>query len=144
MSSFFERIILKIYYIVILRKYTNSLPTTSNIEHPKMEYEGMSGSFIWEDEGLWEVNHRLADAFKSVIHQRMKMVIGPENDVGVMHSKKFDKSIFNIAKKYYPNWIGFREDRCTYHPEIAERMMRILKVADWRIKKMFDEDINLG
>ncbi|CAL2079140.1 hypothetical protein [Tenacibaculum sp. 190524A02b] len=96
-----------------------------------MEYETMSGAFIWEDEGLWKVkNHHLADAFKYVIHHRMKLVVGSGNDVGVMRSKSFDKQIFRMAKKYFPNWIGFDEYRCTYNPELADRMMRIRKVAD--------------
>ena len=73
-----------------------------------MEHEGMSGAFIWEDEGLWEhTNHHLINAFKYVIHHRIKLIVGPENDVGVMRSKKFDRQIFEMAKKYFPNWIGF-------------------------------------
>ncbi|GGG05097.1 hypothetical protein GCM10011344_01840 [Dokdonia pacifica] len=105
-----------------------------------MEHEGMSGAFIWEDEGLWEVrSHHLIDAFKYVIHHRMTLVVGPENDVGVMRSKKFDKHIFEMAKKYFPNWIGFDESRCSYNPEIADRMMRIRKVAYWRFQKLLDE-----
>lgn len=104
-----------------------------------MELEGLSGAFIWEDEGLWEINHHLADAFKYVIHHRMKLVVGSANDVGAMRSKNFDKQIFEMAKKYFPDWIGFDESRCSYNPELADRMMRIKKVGDWRFEKLLNE-----
>jgi len=88
-----KNLFLKIWIWRIFLIYKDRLPTKSKVIHSKMEYESMSGAFIWEDEGLWEVNHRLANAFKYVIHHRMKLVVGPENDVGVMRSKKFDKQI---------------------------------------------------
>lgn len=115
------------------------LPTKSKIINPKMELEGLSGAFIWEDEGLWEINHHLADAFKYVIHHRMKLVVGSANDVGAMRSKNFDKQIFEMAKKYFPDWIGFDESRCSYNPELADRMMRIKKVGDRRFEKLLNE-----
>ncbi len=134
-------LILKIWIWITFLKNKNSLPTKSNIINPKMEHEGMSGAFIWEDEGLWEVrNHHLTDAFKYVIHHRMELVVGSENDVGVMRSKGFDKQIFEMAKKYFPNWIGFDKSRCSYNPELADRMMRIRKVADWRFQKLLNEE----
>ncbi len=133
--------ILKIWIWITFLRNKNSLPTKSKIINPKMEHEGMSGAFIWEDEGLWEVrNHHLTDAFKYVIHHRMKLVVGSENNVGVMRSKSFDKQIFQMAKKYFPNWIGFDKSRCSYNPELADRMMRIRKVADWRFQKLLNEE----
>ncbi len=45
-----------------------------------------------------------------------------------------------MAKKYFPNWIGFDESRCSYNPEIADRMIRIRKVADWRFQRLLDEE----
>ncbi len=136
-------LILKIWYWIAFIRNKESLPTTSKISNPKMEIEGLSWAFIWEDEGLWEFrNHHLQDAFKCVIHHRMKLVVGPTNDVGAMRSKSFDKQIFKKAKIYFPHWIGFDESRCSYNPEIADRMMRIRKVAEWRFQKSLDMDIN--
>ncbi|WP_394751102.1 hypothetical protein [Spongiimicrobium salis] len=109
--------------------------------NPKMEYEGMSGAFIWEDEGLWEVRNRhLSNAFKYVIHHRMRMVARLDEDEEVLRSKKFDQKIFEMAKKYFPNWIGFDASRCSYNPELADRMIRIRKVAHWRCEKLFNEE----
>ncbi len=134
-------LILKIWIWITFLRNKEQLPTESKITNPKMEYEEMSGAFIWEDEGLWDVrNHHLAAAFKYVIHHRMTLIVGPDNDVDVMRSKKFDKKIFKMAKKHFPHWIGFNESRCSYNPELADRILRIKKVADWRLKKLFGED----
>ncbi|WP_299122958.1 hypothetical protein [uncultured Winogradskyella sp.] len=133
-------LILKIRIWITFLKNKDSLPAKSKLINPKMEYEGMSGAFIWEDEGLWEVrNHHLTDAFKYVIHHRMKLVVGPKKDFGAVRSSAFDKEIFEMAKKYFPNWIGFDELRCSYNPELADRIIRIKKVADWRFQKLLNK-----
>ncbi|MFK8044254.1 MAG: hypothetical protein AB8B72_02075 [Crocinitomicaceae bacterium] len=116
------------------------LPVESRIRNPTMKYEVMSGAFIWEDEGLWTLkNHHLQDAFKYVIVHRMRLLVGDDEDYGVMQSKSFDKSIFEMAKKYFPNWIGFAESRCSYSSEIADRIRRIKKVEKWKIHKLLNE-----
>ncbi len=132
---------LQIWIWIIFLRNKNKLPKDSNFINPKMEYELSSDAFIWEDEGLWELKLEMANAFKYVIHERMKLVIGDKNNnLGFIRSANFDKRIFNMAKKYFPSWIGFHNSRCSYNPEIAERMLRIKKVAEWRIKKILDED----
>lgn len=133
--------ILKIWFWITFLKNKEKLPTASKMINPKMEYEVMSGAFIWEDEGLWELrNHHMTSAFKYVINYRMSLVVGEDNDAGCMRSRRFDRQMFKMAKRFFPNWIGFDKSRCTYNPEIAERMMRIIKVANWRMEKMFDEE----
>jgi len=127
-----------IWIIFLIRK--EKLPTVSKAINPKMEEEGMSGAFIWDDEGLWELkNHHLLDAFKYVINHRMKLVVGSENDVGFMRSYSFDKQIFKLAKRFHPDWVGFDKSRCSYNQELAERIIRIKKVADWRFQKILNE-----
>jgi hypothetical protein len=70
--------IIKIWIWITFLRNKELLPTESKIINPKIEYETMSGAFIWEDEGLWELrNHHLKDAFKYVINHRMKLVAGP-------------------------------------------------------------------
>lgn len=134
-KNFFYRIWIWILFL----KYKNTLPTTSEIENPKMEFEFFSEAFIWEDEGLWEINHRLANAFKPVICHRMKLVIGSDCDLGVFVSAKFDEQIFGLAKRYFSNWIGFHSSRCSYNQELSNRMLRIRKVVDWRMEKLLNE-----
>ena len=133
--------ILKVWFWIQFIINRNSLPTESNNNNPEMTHEGFSGAFIWEDEGLWEHrNHHLLHAFKFVIHERMKIIVGPTNDVRVMRSKRFDKQIYKMAKRHFPNWIGFDESRCSYNPELADKIMRIRKVADWRFQKLLNEE----
>jgi len=117
----------------------NKLPTTSDIINPKMEYDVMSGAFHWEDEGLLYYPD-LASAFNYVVNYRTSLVVGPSNNISVMESVNFDKQIFKMAKKYFPDWIGFHESRCSYDPQLAGRMMRIIKVANWRLEKFMNEE----
>lgn len=118
----------------------SKLPTTSDNVNPKMEYEVWSGDFIWEDEGLWELPHKLAQAFRPVLHYRTYLVIGPENNFGIHDSKMFNKYVFKLAKFYFPNWIGFEKSRCSYSPELSNRMVRIIKVSNWRMEKSMNEN----
>jgi hypothetical protein len=135
-----KNLILKLLFWRAFIMHKGKLPTKSEMSTPKMEYEVMSGAFIWEDEGLWEINPHLADAFKHVIYHRMTLVVGSKNDVGAMRSKKFDKQIFEMAKKYFPNWIGFDASRCSYNSDVADRIMRIRKVADWKLQRFLNEE----
>ena len=76
--------ILKIWIWITFIRNKESLPTEFRIDNPKMEYETMSGAFIWEDEGLWDWrNHHLQDAFKYVLNHRMNLIVGSDNIKGV-------------------------------------------------------------
>lgn len=132
-------LLLKLWILRIFILHRNSLPTHSNIENPKMEYDIFSGAFIWEDEGLWEAHYQLADAFKSVIHQRMKLIVGLDNNIGVFRSVTFDEQIFNMAKRFFPHWIGFQSARCSYNSELAHRIIRIKKVEQWKYEKLLNK-----
>lgn len=132
--------ILKLWIWRIFRIHKNKLPSEFSIENPKMKYAMSSDAFIWDDEGLWEARHHFANAFSYVIHHRMKLIVGPDNDVGVLRSADFDRQIFNMAKKYFPDWIGFDPQRCSYNPELADRIMRIRKVVDYQIQKFINEE----
>lgn len=136
-----KTLIIKIWIWITFLRNKGGLPTISKIMNPKMEYETLSGAFIWEDEGLWEhSNSYLQDAFKYVINHRMRLIVGLDKDVGVMHSKSFDKKIYEMAKKHFPNWIGFDKSRCSYNPEFADRILRIKKVENWRYQKLLNEE----
>ena len=136
-------IILKIWIWITFFKNKGTLPSESKIVDPKIEYEIMSGAFIWEDEGLWDCpNHRLQNAFKYVVKHRTNLITGPDNDVRDMRSKKLDESIFKMAKQCFPNWIGFEDSRCSYNAELSERIKRIRKVSEWKIQKLMNEDIS--
>lgn len=132
--------ILKTWIKLVFLKNKEVLPSNSTIDNPKVEYEVLSGALIWEDEGLWELkNHHLQDAFKYVINHRMYLILGSDKDVGVIRSKKFDKKIFKMAKKHFPNWIGFSYSRCSFNSKLADRIYRIKKVEKWKLDKLLNE-----
>jgi hypothetical protein len=115
------------------------LPTVSNPDNPKMKYEIMSGAIYWEDEGLTEIrNHHLLQAFRYVLNHRMCLLAGQSN-AGVIRSTTFDKVIFRMAKRHFPNWIGFDKSRCTYNTSHADRIQRIKRIAQYKMNKFFDE-----
>ena len=129
-----------VWYWWIFRKYRNSLPTRFNNPKPKLEYEALAQAFYWEDEGLLEAPYHLGQAFRYVIVHRTQLLVGNECDAGCLLSKRFDRILFNRAKKYFPDWIGFQDSRCTPNPELANRLMRIRVVAEWQMDKMFDDE----
>lgn len=129
--------ILKTWFWIVFIRNKETLPTESKIVNPKMKYEVLSGAIYWEDEGLWELrNYHIQDAFKYVLNHRMKIIVGSDNYVGVMRSQNFDESIFKMARKHFPNWIGFNELRCSYNSEIRDRILRIKKVEKWKYQKL--------
>lgn len=128
--------ILKAWIWITFINNKETLPTKSKITNPKIEYEAMSGAFIWEDEGLWELrNHHLKNAFKYVLNHRMQLIVGQDNDVVIMRSKKIDKSIFEMAKKHFPNWIGFDKSRCVFNAALGDRIRRINNVEKGKFGK---------
>lgn len=128
--------ILKAWIWITLINNKEKLPTESKIINPKIEYEAMSGSIIWEDEGLWELRNRhLQNAFKYVLNHRMQLIVGQSNDVGIMRSKNFDKNIFEMAKKHFPNWIGFDKSRCIFNSELRDKINRIKNIENWKFEK---------
>jgi hypothetical protein len=136
-----------IFKIVIKRRFKshkNSLPKKSNIIDPKMEYDALKGAVYWEDEGLMERGPDLANAFGPVICFRTHLITYPENEIEYEDFNKFDKQIFILAKKYFPDWIGFHEVRCSYNAELSDRIKRIRKVSKWKIDKIMSEDIQSG
>ena len=125
---------------MILHK--NSLPKEINIINPKLEIEGMSGAVYWEDEGLPSpLSTYLTRAFVYVIHHRTCLIVGDSKKEDRYGPKNFSKLMFKLAKIYFPDWVGFERNRCTYNSVLANHILRIQKVREWRLKKMFDEEI---
>lgn len=121
--------------------HKNSLPKDTSISNPKMEIEGMSWAAYWEDEGLPNPSYHLTRAFIYVMHYRTSLIIGNSGKIGAYGPKNFNKLMFKLAKFYFPDWIGFHKERCSYNPELASRILRIHKVAEWQTHKMFDSEI---
>lgn len=121
--------------------HKNSLPKKTTISNPKMETEGMSWAVFWEDEGIPHPSYNLTRAFVYVIHYRTCLIVGDKGKIESHGPKYFNKLMFKLAKIYFPDWIGFGKERCLYNPELANRILRILKVAEWKLNKMFDNGV---
>ncbi|MBW1299034.1 hypothetical protein [Aquimarina litoralis] len=117
------------------------MPKETNILNPKMEIEGMSWAVYWEDEGLPSpLSRHLTRAFVHVINYRTYLIVGDSSKIEGYGPKNFDKLMFKLAKFYFPDWIGFNKQRCSYDAELGNRILRIQKVAEWRFKKMLDDE----
>lgn len=132
--------ILKILIWKRFISYKNTLPNTSKMINPKMEFDILKGAVFWEDEGLMECHPDLGSAFGSVISYRTHLVEYPKDNIKNKYFNNFDKQIFMMSKKYFPDWIGFKEDRCSYNPELSDRIKRIKKVSEWKMKKIMKDN----
>ena len=121
--------------------HRNSLPKETNVLNPKMEIEGMSWAICWDDEGIPNLSYNLTCAFVYVIHYRTTLIVGDSGKIPSYGPKYFNKLMFKLAKNHFPDWIGFDKKRCSYDPELANRILRMQKVAEWRMNKMFDDEI---
>ena len=125
-----KRIILKILIRRIFKKHRNTLPIKSDLSNPNMEFHAMANAVLWEDEGLIECHPDLENVFRYVIYYRTSLITGETN------TDTADKQYFELAKKYFPKWIGFDSSRCSYNAERSDRIKRIRKVSEWRVDKL--------
>jgi hypothetical protein len=109
------------------------LPESSNTRNPKMEYHALADGFFWTDEGLTEIDWELSHAFRYVIHYRTSLITNSNK------SNELCYQVYELAKKHFPNWVGFQKNRCTQNEELAARIERIRKVSKWRIDKSLNE-----
>jgi hypothetical protein len=128
-----KRIILKILIRRIFKKHRNTLAIKSDLSNPKMEFHAMADAVLWEDEGLIECHPDLENVFRYIIYYRTSLITGQTN------TGTGDKQYFELAKKYFPKWIGFELSRCSYNAEHSDRIKRIRKVSKWRVEKLMKE-----
>ncbi|MCH2196938.1 hypothetical protein [Kordia sp.] len=124
-------------------KYKNTLPTKSTVDNPKMKYypfEGDQGIVGWEDEGFVETPFRLGRMLSFVLAYRTYLIETPPEEFNIKKIGRFHSKAFRLGKKYFPNWIGFQEARCTYNPVHADRIKRYRKVTEWKIEKLLSDD----
>lgn len=121
-------------YEELFNAHKDKLPKVSTIDSPKMEYHVMADAVFWEDEGIDNEDElNLENPFRSVIHYRTSLLTGQGEP------NELSERVYALAKRYFPNWIGFQENRCTFNAELADRIARIRKVSDWRIDKFFED-----
>ena len=124
-------------YEKVFKAHKDRLTTTSKVSNPKMEYHTMADAIFWEDEGLREWGFELENSLRHVINYRTTLITEAKHDV---KNEDLNRYIFELAKVYFPDWIGFQEARCSYNAQLASRIKRIRKVSNWKIEKLFNEE----
>ena len=71
--------------------------------------------------------------FKSIVELRAML-----DEKSISTSELIQES-FELAKKYFPKWIGFESSRCSFDAERSDRIKRIRKVSDWKIDKIIND-----
>ncbi|MEM9022690.1 MAG: hypothetical protein AAGB22_03050, partial [Bacteroidota bacterium] len=102
-------------------------------QQQKLKYHVLADGVYWNDEGLEDLKPGLSNAFRFVLNHRTNLLAGSES------SNELSQHVFDLAKRYYPNWIGFREDRCRFDQQLSARIGRIRAVSEWKIEKHFRE-----
>lgn len=100
-----------------------------------MEYHVLADGVFWTDENVVRTDWDLSNAFRLVLHHRTKIILGSEEGKDSMDCK----GAFELAKKHFPKWIGFKKERCSYNKELAERIRRIQRASAWKIDKTLKE-----
>lgn len=85
----------------------------------KLEYHLFADAIYWSDE-LEGLPGELDDAFRVVLNHRTSLLAG--------EAGRFPE-VWEAAQKYFPQWIGFRPERCAANADIAERIIRIRRVS---------------
>lgn len=133
-----EWIIQELFIRRAFRKYKDSLPTKSDCENPKFDYHVLADAIVWEDEGIEKCNPKLENALRYALNYRTNLIANKDLETKNDNSGKIGKRTFKLAKKHFPNWFGFNENRCSYNSELSYRIKRIRKVSEWKIDKMMN------
>tara|TARA_R110002072_G_scaffold262818_3_gene421694 strand:+ start:3713 stop:4144 length:432 start_codon:yes stop_codon:yes gene_type:complete len=140
MRKIAERITQELLMRRVFKKYKNSLPTQSVSEKPKMDYHVLADAVVWNDEGIEKCNPELENALRYALNYRTNLIVDQNFGIKKKNSNSIGKRTFELAKKYFPNWIGFEKNRCEYNPELSNRIKRIRKISDWKIEKLMNSD----
>ena len=138
MRKIAEQIIQEFFIRRAFRKYKGSLPIKSDLENPKFEYHVLADGIVWEDEGIEKCNPKLENALRYVINYRTNLIANKESKIKSDNSRNIGLRSFEMAKEYFPNWVGFKESRCSYNSEISDKIKRIRKVSERKIEDTFD------
>lgn len=112
-------------YEELFQMHADKLPHSSTKENPKMEYHTLADGVLWEDEGLIDDEYDdldLENPFRFVIHYRTFLITNEGEPA------ELSKRVYELAKMYFPNWIGFTKSRCEYNATLAHRIARIDKL----------------
>ncbi|CAM1345132.1 hypothetical protein [Tenacibaculum amylolyticum] len=136
-QTFYISFVARWYFI----KYRNQLIRSSYIIDSKVTYYAMPGGMIWEDEYEDRLLHKISNILGFAIVYRTKLLKYPDYEKRTKHLNDKHKTVFYLAKKYFPDWIGFQKSRCSYSSKLSSKIYRIEKVVSWRVKR-FEQELD--
>mgnify|MGYP007079439012 CR=1 FL=1 len=124
----------------VFKKFKNSLPTKFVSKNPKMDYHVLADAVVWNDEGIETCHPELENALRYALNYRTNLIVEENFNFKKENLNSPGKRTFELAKKYFPNWIGFDKNRCEFNPQLSERIKRIRKVSEWKIEKLTNSE----
>ena len=112
----------------IFEEYKSFILPHKPEKNSRTQYHVMADAIFWDDEGIKNLNSKLGNSFRCILHHRTSLITGTPEEI---YAK-----VYNIAKQYFPEWVGFSEDRTTYCPELADRIERIRKASNYKIEQI--------
>lgn len=89
-------------------------------------YDMMADGAWWSDETPKEFE--AVSALRMVVRHRTCVICGIDSPFG---------EEWEIAKELFPEWVGFREERCQPPAEIVEQVRAMLTKGKREVEKMF-------
>lgn len=89
-------------------------------------FDLMADGAWWSDETPKEFD--AISALRMVVRHRTCMICGIESPFG---------AAWEVAKELFPDWVGFREDRCRPSIEIVEQIRGMLVKGEREVEKLF-------
>ena len=116
----------------IFQDFSGTLPNKVEKNTSEMKYHLLADGVYWTDEGIEEAHWELSNIFRFVLNYRTTLLTG--------EGSSKCRSVYFLARKFFPDWVGFQKERTTYNEEYAERIRRLRKVSQYKIEKLFKED----
>lgn len=91
------------------------------------DYHLLADAIIWPDETNGKTPTEVREALRQLWHYRTHVMLTNESP---------NPAVWEHCKKLFPNWVGFRPERCTATPELLEFYRREEISKRWRLRKL--------
>ncbi len=106
-------------------QHLNALCTPSPNAAPK--YDIMADAIIWPDETIESTPIEVIDALRQLRHYRTHVMLRNESP---------NPAVWDYCKSLFPNWVGFRTERCVSTPELVGFYRREQIKSRWCLRKL--------
>jgi hypothetical protein len=93
-------------------------------------YEVLSDALVWTDE-LPVAHPQEWDAIRMVLRHRTCVIIGVDSPF---------RGWWDLARELFPEWVGFRVERCTASPQLRAFYVAARDKSDREIEKLFSQE----